>query len=1154
MLENEPVPGNGAPAATPGAGAYGAAQIQVLEGLEAVRRRPGMYIGSTDERGLHHLFFEVIDNSIDEAMNGFASRIETVIHTDGSLSVEDDGRGIPVEIHPKTGKPALETVLTILHAGGKFGEQGGYKVSGGLHGVGVSVVNALSEWLVAEVHLGGTCYRQRYERGLAVSGLETVGPTDRRGTVIRFLPDARIFPETAWNVEVVSRRIRELAFLNRGVYFHLLDERDQREHVFQYHGGIRSFVEHLNRNHEVLHPPIHVERILGSTYVELALQYTDGYGETVLPYANNIQTSEGGTHLAGFRSALTRCLNDYARKNNLLKNGDVALTGEDVREGLTAILNVRLQEPQFEGQTKTKLGNSEIRGLVDSVVAEELATYFEEHPADARRILEKAVGAARAREAARRARELTRRKNALEVSALPGKLADCTWTDPERCEIYLVEGDSAGGTAKQGRDRRFQAIMPLRGKILNVEKARVDKMLANNEIRAMITALGTGIGEDFDVGRIRYGRVIVMSVDGEEHVFVRDRSGTRMTKIGPYIDQILGPAGDGSGPEKRTGGDLGEVLCFDAASGRVRFRPIKAVIRHKHPDPLFRVRTAYGRSVRVTGGHSVFVFDSGQIRLKRGDQIQVGDRIVAPRRLALPAGAPARIDLLHALHQIPQAARQVWVRGPAVEAWHQARVWSEHENLNSYLQAVGADVDEILPRIRVGPSSLDRGLAEQYRGAARNKVRYVRLSDLTAKDVAWFADRTDVELTPEKRGGGIQRFLDVSPDLLMLAGFYVAEGSGSARAGIRFAMGRRHRPLVPAISMAWQRTFGLAPRLYESPPRAAEVRVLHRVAALAWFNVFQFEGGTATTKRIPDLVFRLPETLRLAFLKGYILGDGSLRAGTVAMSTSSRDLASGLVYLLSSLGVVASMTEREPDGAVRDRPRQTKHRYWTVTVTAREDLLRLRPAWEEHPDAQAVLHKLDRPSARGRRRFEEIGRDLMALPVTAVEQESTPVPYVYDFSVEGDENFVAGMGGLCCHNTDADVDGAHIRTLLLTFFYRYMRKLVEDGRIYIALPPLFGVKKGKAMRYVHTEEELEQTLSEMGRKGVSIQRYKGLGEMDAEQLWETTMNPETRTIRRLTLADAAAADEIFTILMGEKVEPRREFIQEHAREVENLDI
>ncbi|MFS8573153.1 MAG: DNA topoisomerase (ATP-hydrolyzing) subunit B [Clostridia bacterium] len=631
--------------------AYEAEQIQVLEGLEAVRRRPGMYIGSTDARGLHHLFVEVVDNSIDEAMAGFCDRVDVTIHSDGSLTVIDNGRGIPVSIHPKTGRPAVETVMTVLHAGGKFGEGGGYKVSGGLHGVGVSVVNALSEWCEVEVRRGGKIYRQRYRRGVPEHDLEVVGETDPEdtGTTTTFMPDAEIFETLEFNAETVSARLRELAYLNRGVLIIFRDERTGKETRFQYDGGIVSFVEHINKLKDPLHPDvIYIQGTVGTTIVELAMQYNEGYSETVYTFANNINTQEGGTHLSGFRSALTRTINDYARKANLLKSNEEGLTGDDVREGLTAVLSVRLIDPQFEGQTKTKLGNSEVRGIVESVVSEGLATYLEEHPAEARKIVEKAIQAARAREAARKARELTRRKNALEISSLPGKLADCTLTDPELCELYLVEGDSAGGTAKQGRDRRFQAIMPLRGKILNTERARLDKMLSNTVIRDMISALGTGVGEDFDISKARYGKVIIM--------------------------------------------------------------------------------------------------------------------------------------------------------------------------------------------------------------------------------------------------------------------------------------------------------------------------------------------------------------------------------------------------------------------------------------------------------------------------------------------------------------------------TDADSDGAHIRTLLLTFFFRYMRALIEEGRVYIALPPLYLVRKGKQEHYCWSDEELERLLDEIGRQGVEVQRYKGLGEMNAEQLWETTMNPEARTILRVTIEDAVAADEIFSILMGDKVEPRREFIEANAKYVERLDV
>ncbi|MEW5866857.1 MAG: DNA topoisomerase (ATP-hydrolyzing) subunit B [Bacillota bacterium] len=639
---------NGRPEGAQPEAPYGAEQIQVLEGLDAVRKRPSMYIGSTGVRGLHQLAYEVVDNSIDEALAGYCDAIDVSIRRDGSLRVVDNGRGIPVDIHPKMGKPAVEVVLTVLHAGGKFGG-GAYKVSGGLHGVGVSVVNALSEWLEVEVRLGGKVYHQRYERGKPVSDLKAIGASDDTGTTITFLPDRKIFETIEFSFDTLSHRLRELAFLSRGVKIALTDERADKRVEFQYDGGIVSFVEHLNKNKDAIHPEVfYVARNVGDSSVEVALQYNDSYIDNTFSFANYINTTEGGTHLSGFRSALTRSINDYARKIGALKDNEENLTGDDVREGLTAVISVKLLAPQFEGQTKTKLGNTEIRGVVESVVAEGLSEFFEEKPHAAKAIVEKCISAARAREAARKAKELTRRKSALEVSSLPGKLADCSLREPDLCELFLVEGDSAGGSAKQGRDRRFQAIMPLRGKILNVEKARLDKILANEEIRAMITALGTGIGDDFDPGKLRYRKVVTM--------------------------------------------------------------------------------------------------------------------------------------------------------------------------------------------------------------------------------------------------------------------------------------------------------------------------------------------------------------------------------------------------------------------------------------------------------------------------------------------------------------------------TDADVDGAHIRTLLLTFFYRYMRQLIENGNVYIAQPPLFRIRQGKKDFYAYSEKELESILERIGRNGVTIQRYKGLGEMNAEQLWETTMNPETRTILQVSLEDAVAADEIFTTLMGDKVEPRREFIQQHAKEIRELDV
>ena len=498
---------------------YGASQIQVLEGLEAVRKRPGMYIGSTGPRGLHHLVYEIVDNSIDEALQGYCDRIYVSLNEDGSVTVKDDGRGIPVETHPKTGKSTLETVLTVLHAGGKFGG-GGYKVSGGLHGVGISVVNALSKWLIADVYRDGKIYRQTYEKGMTTSPLEVVGESNHTGTIISFMPDETIFDEVEFKYETLEHRLRELAFLNKGVRIVFEDKRvdSERKKEFHYDGGLVEFVKYLNKTKTPIHEDIvHIDKKIGDSIVEIAMQYTDGYTENIFSFANNIDTHEGGTHLAGFKTALTKTVNDYAKRNKLIKENEGNLTGEDIREGLTAVISVKLPEPQFEGQTKTKLGNTYMRGNVDSVTVEELGAFLEENPTTARTIVDKGLRAQRAREAAKRARELTRRKSVLESTSLPGKLADCAEKDPAKSEIFLVEGDSAGGSAKQGRDRHTQAILPLRGKILNVEKSRLDKILSSDEIKKMITAYGCGVGNDFDLEKARYHKIIIMTdadVDG----------------------------------------------------------------------------------------------------------------------------------------------------------------------------------------------------------------------------------------------------------------------------------------------------------------------------------------------------------------------------------------------------------------------------------------------------------------------------------------------------------------------------------------------------------------------------------------------------------------------------------------------------------------
>ncbi|MEH7347593.1 DNA topoisomerase (ATP-hydrolyzing) subunit B [Gottfriedia acidiceleris] len=517
---------------------YDENQIQVLEGLEAVRKRPGMYIGSTSGKGLHHLVWEIVDNSIDEALAGYCDEINLIIEEDNSITVKDNGRGIPVGIHEKMGRPALEVIMTVLHAGGKFGG-GGYKVSGGLHGVGASVVNALSTLLEVHVHREGTIYYQQFSKGIPVADMSIVGETDVTGTITHFKPDAEIFTETTvYDFDTLANRLRELAFLNRGIRLTIEDRRENKQKKeFHYEGGIKSYVEHLNRSKEVVHDePIFVIGEKDGISVEIALQYNESYTSNIYSFTNNINTHEGGTHEVGFKTALTRVINDYGRKNGLIKDQDSNLSGEDVREGLTAIVSVKHPDPQFEGQTKTKLGNSEVRTITEQVFGENLEKFLLENPTEAKKIVEKGLMAARARVAAKKARELTRRKSALEVSSLPGKLADCSSKDSSISEIYIVEGDSAGGSAKQGRDRHFQAILPLRGKIINVEKARLDKILSNNEVRSMITAFGTGIGDDFDIEKARYHKIILMTDADVDGAHIRT---LLLTFLYRYMRQII---------------------------------------------------------------------------------------------------------------------------------------------------------------------------------------------------------------------------------------------------------------------------------------------------------------------------------------------------------------------------------------------------------------------------------------------------------------------------------------------------------------------------------------------------------------------------------------------------------------------------------------
>ncbi len=1365
---------------------YGSSEITVLRGLDPVRKRPGMYIGSTGPRGLHHLVYEVVDNSVDEALAGHCDEITVTIHPDNSVTVVDDGRGIPVEEHEEEKKPAAEVVLTTLHAGGKFGDGGGYKVSGGLHGVGVSVVNALSEHLHLEIHRDGHKWTEEFARGEPQGSLERGEKVKGTGTTITFLPDAEVFETLELDYETLSERMRETAFLTRGLKIELIDERatGQRD-VFHYEGGIVDFVAFLNENKDPLHrKTVFFENETDDGQVEVAMQWNSTYQESVFSFANNINTHEGGSHLSGFRSALTRTVNASARSKGLLKEKDENLTGDDVREGLTAVISVKLADPQFEGQTKTKLGNPPVEGLVKETVNRKLGEFLEENPTEGRRILTKAVEAARARQAARKARDLTRRKSALENSTLPGKLADCTVRDPALAELFIVEGDSAGGSAKQARDRNTQAVLPLRGKIINVEKSRIDKVLSNIEIQALITAIGTGVGdEEFSLDDARYHKVILASVDGGDHALVRDHGGTRLTKVGPHIDQLLRAHDrDVPGYTKVTHEDLGQVACFDVDSGRVGFKDVRGVIRHPVDEPLFELETAYGRSIRVTGSHSVYVVENGERKLKRGKDIVAGDKLVAPTRIRFPVDPPSHIDLLRELHGHADAAQQVWVRGSAVEDWYRSRTRLAHAgdaeltsvrvdapadvrahlarmrgatgirnrdlcarvgikqpatfyswekgkttptlgNWRRYVEAVGEEPSRFLPRVRVRSSALEHTWKNQYRAAPSNAVRpYVRLSELSPEDLDWFDDREDLELTPEHyKGKGLARRLEITADLMKLLGFYLAEGSCSERGGVRFAVGARNEAVVEEMSRAIQRVFGVEPSYYRPGARVGELRLSNRVAALCWGRLFGFtEGIKAPTKQLPAIVFNVDDDLRTEFLRGYFLGDGTASKRGIHFTTTSPQVGSGLQYLLSSFGVLASSSVREPSAKATPSPHgtliQSVHPAWTVSVCVKQDVAKLQRIWNDHANAGL----LEAACANGRTRrvpIERLSDDLVALPVRTVKQVEASSGFVYDFSVEHDENFLAGFGGVATKNTDADVDGAHIRTLALTFIYRQMPHLIDAGFVYIAKPPLYRVKNGKQETYIEKESDLEALLLrdkleqfeltdaegsehkltetrwqrfnrrlneyegwadslqaefgheavrflsesqvldagaatiaavkklieaddpaeepfetelvssskdalevkaihrrdglarfhilpsklfasteyrrlvevhadllkqvgrppfrislgdrnrdaesfaelrrgalELARQGVTMQRFKGLGEMNADQLRETTMDPASRTLQRVTIEDAAAAERIFADLMGDKVEPRKIFIERHAKEVRFLDV
>lgn len=1161
---------------------YSAEQIQVLEGLEPVRKRPGMYIGSTGIRGLHHLVYEVVDNSIDEALAGYCTHIDVSLNEDGSVTVVDNGRGIPTDIHPRTGKSALETVLTVLHAGGKFGG-GGYKVSGGLHGVGISVVNALSAWVEVTVWRDGKVYTQRFERGKPVTELITRDNDTNhpRGTSVTFLPDAEIFTETTeFDYNIIATRLRELAYLNAGVSITFTDKRVQppRVETYCYQGGIKEYVAYMTQDKELLHDDIiYITGEKNGVQVEVALQWcVDSYSDTILGFANNIRTVDGGTHLEGLKTVLTRTINNIARRRNKLKENEPNLAGENVREGLTAVISVKVPNPEFEGQTKTKLGNSEVRGIVDSLVGEALNEYLEFNPQVADSIIEKAIQAYKAAEAARRARELVRRKSVLESSPLPGKLADCSSKEPAESEIFLVEGDSAGGSAKQGRDRRFQAVLPLRGKILNIEKTDDAKIYKNAEIQSLIAALGLGIkGDEFDPSQLRYHRIIIMSVAGNETTLVKDSYGNiQLVTVGGFIDDCV--------EGRRNPADY-QVLCFDLKTNLTRFRPLAAVIRHPHQEKIYQLTTRYNRSVKVTSSHSVFVYEDGKVKLKKGNEVKVGDWLVVSRRLPLCYPPSTRIDLLQLFFQAG-ITDGFLLRGKAVSDILRRRITPrldvdslkvsldncQWEKLVTLRKAKGiterqlatvcqvADEGEInrwekgitKPTLSsfldyitaIGASNVvvysDSGETPQY-GRGYDNSECLPLKSLTFQELMAMGEEVKIVccISPSRE---FDRFLPITEELVWFLGWYLARGIVTDKTdnGVGLFIGKEKENFLEKLVASIVRVFGNTPTI-----------TLTAGGKELWFNnvlassLLQAWGmiKPPEEKSLPNLVFSLPQKLQYQFLQAYFVADGFIENNSLRFNTPSHWLKEGLLYLLLQLGIIAD-NYPSPCGYV-------------VSISGKSQLEKCRLIWQPHPHSKLLQEYLIYGDEAGEIEYIPISEDLMGLRVIANQETDLEGDYVYDFSVREDENFLCGTGAVACHNTDADVDGAHIRTLLLTFFYRYQRELVEQGYIYIACPPLYKIERGKNYYYCYNERELQERIASFGpNANYTIQRFKGLGEMMPEQLWETTMNPETRILKRVEIEDAAEADRIFTILMGDRVGPRREFIETYGPKLNITDL
>jgi len=1156
---------------------YTAKDIFVLKGLEPIRKRPAMYIGSTSPEGLHHLIKEIVGNSIDEAIMGYCNDIKIWLLPNNRVKVEDNGRGIPVGRHALTKKSALETIMTTLHAGGKFGGKA-YVTSGGLHGVGISVVCALSKYMKVEVCRDGYRYSQEYARGKKKTAVRKVGKSRVTGTIIIFEPDEQIFNTLKFNEKKILNYLRQQAYLTKGVKITFFDQRikPHKTYAVYFEGGIISYIKYLTRISAPINQTIfYCSGEKNGILVESAFRYTDELECVEETFANNVHTQEGGTHLTGFRSALTRTFNDYAKKNGFLKETDSNFTGEDTREGLTAIISVKIKDPQFEGQTKAKLGNSEVKPVVEQVVSVTLADFLERNPNDARAIIQKFALAQKARKAAKAAKDIILRKKILDGLALPGKLADCTSRNPEEAEIFIVEGESAGGSSRQARDRHFQAILPLRGKILNVERARLDRILNSKEIKSLIIALGTAVSDDFDIEKARYHRIVIMcdadSVTGDTPILVynKEKQEFFLTEVGEFIDNCDDTL-------------KYQVLTYNSKTEKSDLKDIYQTIRHPRRTPIYEIKTYCGYPIKITSCHSIYVFENGKVVTKKGDKVKKGDILVFPKKLPHQEKEYV-IDLEKTIlnsgvENISVKIPQNYIKEVPAMAWCDLNsgswnILQRQRESSGISRRVMGDLIKVYDRVvQQWEQKIDNVMPRFYQFK-----QYLNQIEMSSKNLDynlyipvkdWKEQNIEGQFYYKNHSRLVKTKFKLDKDLSYLIGFYLGDG---------YASFQKKNPNRFSISLNKENSEQYIKRLSRIIKNKFRAKAIldyskNTNGVNLHFHSFEFKllltelgllKKKCNEKFIPNVFFNVEKGIQESLIEGLLHSDGFItvwpkhkpRKAIYGWRLSSKKLIQGIMTIFRQWGIFPAYSISKSKDHFRKDGKliHSNFKSYDLSVSTVEYLIKTKNVWLNHKDGgklEKYLKKVNYKKVIGKY-LKSISQDFVGLKVRDIKKVKNLDNFVYDFSVYGDQNFIAGIGGVLLHNSD----GNHIKTLLLTLFYRYFKPLIERGYLYIAQPPLYKIQVGKKIDYAYTEDQKKQIVKSLGKNiNISIQRYKGLGEMNAGELWDTTMNPENRTLLQVNIEDAREADKIFDILMGKEVLPRKKFIQSYAKKVKNLDI